>query len=153
GHPLHMHGHYFMVDAMGDGRRWTPLAASRRRRVVTEVLQSGASLALSWMPERAGNWLFHCHIIFHVAPELRLTPDSHGGHEAHDKQHMAGLVLGMTVTQAKPAALSSLEPHRLRLVAGQRVEGGLHGDTALGYQLAEVGSSAPVAPRGFSSPG
>ena len=32
---------------------------------VTEMMGSGATVSLTWIPERAGNWLFHCHIPEH----------------------------------------------------------------------------------------
>ena len=25
-----------------------------------------------WTPERAGNWLFHCHLMHHVSTERRI---------------------------------------------------------------------------------
>ncbi len=72
-----------------------------KQRVVTELLQPGATMAMTWTPERAGNWLFHCHVMHHVSPDRRLTqsPDPHAGHhQAHDTSAgMAGLILGVTV--------------------------------------------------------
>jgi len=155
-HPLHMHGHYFRVEATGDAAHWTTLAASRRRRVATEVLTSGSSLALSWTPERPGNWLFHCHVLFHIAPELRQTPDPPGSHhEEHDAaRHMAGLVLGITIAQPKTAAAApASEPRRLWLVAGQRKGVDLHGAPGLGYRLADAGGRGAGGPGAFTAPG
>jgi FtsP/CotA-like multicopper oxidase with cupredoxin domain len=66
-------------------------------------MQPGATLAMTWTPERAGNWLFHCHIRAHVSPERRLgvprsSPASQ--HHGHDDgaAGMAGMILGITVT-------------------------------------------------------
>lgn len=155
-HPLHLHGHYFLVEAAGDETHWTPLPAARRRRAVTEVLTSGSSLVLSWIPERPGNWLFHCHVLFHVAPELRQTPDAPGAHhEEHDAaRHMSGLVLGIAVTQPKPeGAVAASQPRRLRLVAGRREGVDLHGVPGLGYRLADAGGSGPTGSGEFTAPG
>lgn len=154
-HPLHMHGHYFLVEGTGDETHWTPLPLSKRRRAATEVLPSGSAMTLSWMPERAGNWLFHCHVLFHVAPELRQTPDAPGAHhEEHDaSRHMAGLVLGITITRPASAAAAAPKPRRLRLVVGQRKGVDLHGDPGLGYQLAEVESRGTAGLGAFTAPG
>ncbi len=155
-HPLHLHGHYFLVEAMGDQTRWVQLPVSHRRRAATEVLPSGSSFTLSWLPERSGKWLFHCHVLFHISPQLRQTPDISGAHhEEHDpSRHMAGLVLGITVIQPKmPIAVSALQPRRLRLAVGQRQGVQLHGLPGLGYELVDAGDQR-IGDRGvFTSPG
>jgi FtsP/CotA-like multicopper oxidase with cupredoxin domain len=98
-HPMHMHGHYFRVDSRGDVRQDTIYAPEKRRLVVTEALRNGRTMKLTWNPRIPGNWLFHCHLVFHVWPEARLTHhdstdviDPHSG-----EQHMAGLVMGLKV--------------------------------------------------------
>jgi FtsP/CotA-like multicopper oxidase with cupredoxin domain len=155
-HPLHLHGHYFMVDAKGDEKSWAALSRANHRRAVTQTIQPGTSMDLSWLPERSGNWLFHCHILFHIAPELRLTPDAiDAHHEEHDaSRHMAGLVLGITITQPKPAPVPTrAQPHRLRLVVGERAGVDLHGDPGLGYQLAETEAEPRDGLGKFTAPG
>jgi manganese oxidase len=155
-HPLHLHGHYFVVEGTGDEKHWTPLAAGSRRRAATEAVTSGSSIVLSWVPERPGNWLFHCHVLFHVAPELRQAPDVPGAHhEEHDaSRHMAGLVLGIAITQPNAAiAAPALPVRRLRLAVGQREGVDLHGKPGLGYRLAEAGSPGTDGAGAFSAPG
>jgi FtsP/CotA-like multicopper oxidase with cupredoxin domain len=66
-HPMHLHGFYFRVDSRGDGRRDTVYAAGAGALAVTESLDGGATTSLTWVPERPGNWLFHCHIPEHFA--------------------------------------------------------------------------------------
>lgn len=66
-HPMHLHGFYFRVDARGGWGADTLYADSMRRSVVTENLPGLSSMSLTWIPERAGNWLFHCHNADHVA--------------------------------------------------------------------------------------
>ena len=155
-HPLHLHGHYFTVDAKGDEKSWAALRPASRRRVVTQTIVPGTSMDVSWVPERAGNWLFHCHILFHIAPELRLTPDAIGAvHEEHDvSQHMAGLVLGITITQPQAATVpASSQPHRMRLVVGERAGVDLHGNPGLGYRLAETQPGPGDGVGEFTAPG
>jgi FtsP/CotA-like multicopper oxidase with cupredoxin domain len=155
-HPLHLHGHYFVVEAKGDEKHWAPVAASRRRRVVTQSIGPGTSMDVSWLPERSGNWLFHCHVLFHVMPELRLTPDAPGAHHAeHDaSRHMAGLVLGITITKPNTASAAVVaQPHRLRLVVGERAGVDLHGNPGLGYRLAEAEAGTASGSGTFTAPG
>jgi FtsP/CotA-like multicopper oxidase with cupredoxin domain len=59
---------------------------------------------MTWVPERPGNWLFHCHTGFHVVPEARLDrpPAGHHVNYTHDPgDHMAGLVVGISVDPGK----------------------------------------------------
>lgn len=67
-HPMHLHGFYFRIDARGTFRRDTIYSPAQRRLAVTESLNPGHTMAIVWAPAREGNWLFHCHIGFHVLP-------------------------------------------------------------------------------------
>ncbi|HSJ13956.1 MAG TPA: multicopper oxidase domain-containing protein [Longimicrobiales bacterium] len=99
-HPMHLHGFYFRVDARGSLTADTVFPAAGRRLAVTEELTPGATMRITWTPDRPGNWLFHCHLAFHVVPGTRLEPPDPGSHEAHAQDagvHMAGLVLGISV--------------------------------------------------------
>ena len=58
-----LHGSYYAIDSVGDGNADTIYAADDRRLVVTEVMNSGGTMATTWVPERPGRWLFHCHIL------------------------------------------------------------------------------------------
>jgi FtsP/CotA-like multicopper oxidase with cupredoxin domain len=99
-HPMHLHGFYYQVESRGDGFADTVYSAAGRRQVVTEGLRPFNTMAMSWVAERPGNWLFHCHLGFHVVPSARLRPPPADNHDrmAHDPNaHMAGLVLGIAV--------------------------------------------------------
>ena len=57
-------------------------------------------MAMTWTPERAGNWLFHCHVMTHVSPSLlrRWHAESRQmRHEHHASAGMTGMVLGISV--------------------------------------------------------
>jgi FtsP/CotA-like multicopper oxidase with cupredoxin domain len=124
-HPLHLHGSYFSVDSSGNESDSAALEGDARRRVVTHLLEAGRTMSMTWIAGEPGNWLFHCHILFHVDPLLRLTPAAHDGHDDHGdggERHMAGLVLAVNVT---PDAASSpvpvaAAPRRLTLEVGTR---------------------------------
>ena len=62
---------------------------------------------MEWTPREAGRWLLHCHILFHVIPDNRLPlPQWYSEYsDLPHEQHMAGLVLGITVTG--PAAATA----------------------------------------------
>lgn len=99
-HPMHLHGFYYRIDAKGNGLADTHYAPADRRDVVTEAMSPFATMAMSFVPDRPGNWLFHCHVGFHVVPSSRLNKPKPGSHDAgtHDAGvHMAGLVVGISV--------------------------------------------------------
>ncbi|HEX6322504.1 MAG TPA: multicopper oxidase domain-containing protein [Vicinamibacterales bacterium] len=104
-HAMHLHGFYFQVESTGNGLRDTLRAPDERLSVVTEQMPPGGTMTMAWVPERAGNWLFHCHMLVHMT-----APDSPGGsHAAHGGDTaagMAGLVLGVHITgpSLRPAA-------------------------------------------------
>jgi FtsP/CotA-like multicopper oxidase with cupredoxin domain len=104
-HPLHLHGFYFSVDGRGDAARDTSYAEALRDRVVTERLMPGRTMTMSWVPERAGNWLFHCHFTSHFAARgplgATLNESAAAARSHHARNHaiegMNGLVVGVTV--------------------------------------------------------
>ena len=153
-HPLHLHGFYFSVNSLGNGLRDSPFDDAHRRSVVTQLLPSGGTMAMTWTPERAGNWLFHCHVMHHVSLDRRLAngsghshPGAHhsaGAHTEHENtgdlsKGMAGMVIGVTVLDPAPTSSSAsgptaVSPRRLTLVM-QRAPG-QHGDLpAAGFVL------------------
>jgi FtsP/CotA-like multicopper oxidase with cupredoxin domain len=167
-HPMHLHGFYFTVTHMGDGRIEQPVAGGAGRRVVTQVLASGGTLSMTWTPEREGNWLFHCHIMSHVSPDRRLGVASSGDpHAAHRSagggsqehgQHdaalgMAGMVLGITVLPAEAAPRASLthQPRRKLTMVIQPGSAGPGGTLTAGFTVTEGGAAPSHA--GIMSPG
>ena len=137
-HPIHLHGFYFRVDSKGDIAQDTIYAADARRRAVTEVVEPGQSISLTWVPERAGNWLMHCHMTAHMSPELRHGPGAGPRHDAnHSLERMAGLVIGWRVTGTDLATLSpapASAPRRLRLLV-QSAPRRWAGEPGLGFVL------------------
>ncbi|AHG90287.1 multicopper oxidase type 3 [Gemmatirosa kalamazoonensis] len=162
-HPMHLHGFYFRVDSRGDGATDTIYSAAQRRWAVTEEPPRLGAFTLTWVPQRSGNWIFHCHKAVHMGgfqhahlAEERVDPIRDTTHDAHttDAEHIAsgmgGLVLGIEVAprpSAVPAAIAvsstappaPVAPRRIRLLA-QRLPGalGVHGYVVQG------GDSAPA---------
>lgn len=153
-HPMHLHGFYFRVDGKGTEFADTTYKPDARRLVVTEDMMPFSTMQIVWQPDRIGNWLFHCHIGFHVSPDAQLEPPPEHAH-AHVSgdfaQHMAGLVLAMTVKPPPGWSADSVRPpRRLRLYAQEGQPRG-RAPRALGYVLAEGGR--PPAPDSVDIPG
>lgn len=104
-HPMHLHGFYFRVDSRGDGTSDTVFRKDARDLAVTEGLNIGSTMKITWVPEREGNWLFHCHIPEHFAHRAPLGQPLAASATLHAADHatggMGGLVMGIAV---KPGA-------------------------------------------------
>ena len=145
-HPMHLHGFYFRLDAHGDEAVDTTYAEAKREIAVTELLKFGETMRLTWVPERDGNWAFHCHIPEHIEGRsslgmLPLREHVHG--ENHSQQSMGGLVLGLHVAPrpGQPSTADRGEPgrHWFRLVVEQRP--GMAGAEGMRFALGD-GSKA-----------
>ncbi|HEY7569155.1 MAG TPA: multicopper oxidase domain-containing protein [Gemmatimonadaceae bacterium] len=147
-HPMHLHGFYFNVDSRGaEAADIIYEASSSPHLVVTERLTPARTFSLTWIPTRAGNWLFHCHDNVHIARARPLDgsaplPEHHV--ENHALEMMSGPVIGFHVTPREaPSEISESGTRRqLRLVA--RVDsGGSEREPSYGYTLEDKGKSAP----------
>lgn len=95
-HPMHLHGVYFRMDARGSMHADTAFSPEERPLVVTNSMPPGQTMNIVWRPDRPGNWLFHCHLMFHATGDARLgKPADHFAHSGDPDRHMAGLVLGI----------------------------------------------------------
>jgi FtsP/CotA-like multicopper oxidase with cupredoxin domain len=127
-HAMHLHGFYFTVDGVGDGERYERFDEARRRRVVTEHIDPGHVFEMTWIPERVGNWIFHCHMVAHMSPPETLHPKPTGAEAAHAPAHMhdasagmGGIVVGITVQPGtiEPAAVAVTAPRTLQLLIAE----------------------------------
>ena len=108
-HAMHLHGFFFTVDGVGDGERYETYREEQRPQAVTEHVESGHVFEMTWTAGRAGNWLFHCHMLTHMLPTSAFAPKevSAADSSAHDRSMgMAGLVIGITVPSVVTPALS-----------------------------------------------
>ena len=102
-HPMHMHGFYFTVRSRGTLETDRVFPPEQRRLMVTEQMGGYTTMAMSWAALRPGNWLFHCHLSYHVVPSTRLDAPRHADHDRMShraEDHMAGLVVGIKVRPA-----------------------------------------------------
>jgi FtsP/CotA-like multicopper oxidase with cupredoxin domain len=92
-------------------------AESERRMVVTELVEPGHAFVMSWVPERAGNWLFHCHILEHMGSQpsaIHYGKENQPVKTAYTEHPralgMAGLVLGIIVRGPEVSAKTTEPP-------------------------------------------
>lgn len=125
-HPMHLHGVYYRIDDFS-----TPAGpvGDAGRMAVTTRMTAFTTMTMTWVPERAGNWLFHCHFAFHLVPPATLEKgepavlvppkEEHGAHANHATTGMAGIVMGIHVNPRPGEPFTDAEPprRRLRLVA------------------------------------
>lgn len=113
-HPMHLHGFYYRVHRRGNGRADTVLA--RAELVNTELLRPGQTMMMSWVPNRLGNWLFHCHVPEHIAPRgpLGARLSSYAEHQAHTSANpamsMGGLVTAVEIRPAEDDTTANQPP-------------------------------------------
>ncbi len=106
-HPMHLHGFYFKVKSHGNADTDHILKEKERYLAVTELLKPHQTISLTWTPEREGNWLFHCHTLFHIMhgsflrniPEM--TEEQMNDITRHALDGMGGLIMGIHVETSK----------------------------------------------------
>jgi FtsP/CotA-like multicopper oxidase with cupredoxin domain len=59
---MHLHGFYFQVNGVGDQDHFLAYSPAQQRKVVTEEVLPGGTFNMTWLPERPGHWLMHCHM-------------------------------------------------------------------------------------------
>ncbi len=152
-HPMHLHGFYFAVGSRGDGQTDTvihdPLPLE-----VTEGMREFSTMRLSWVAERTGNWLFHCHLIRHSSDTQQYRAESTSVASTDDMSAdhgMGGLILGITV---RPRTVVATTPpanaRRLDLWTGLRPR---VLDDSAGYGFVLQRGNRPPAPDSIVVPG
>jgi FtsP/CotA-like multicopper oxidase with cupredoxin domain len=125
-HAMHLHGFFFTVDGVGDPAHFVHFPESQRRKAVTEHIDSGHAFDMTWTPDRGGNWLFHCHMVGHMAPQRPLHPANSklaaDGPEHDHSAGMGGMVIGITVLPGagkESAPVEGKNARKLRLVISE----------------------------------
>ena len=102
-HPMHLHGAHFRVDSAGNGESEAIYSTAQQRLAVTELMQPGRTMLVSWTPTHSGNWIFHCHLAMHFDPALAngagevMGVAMNSDHPHHEAGGMAGLIVGVEV--------------------------------------------------------
>ena len=137
-HPMHLHGFYFNILARGDVAHDSTFAVNDRENVVTQTMPPFSTMAMDWVASREGNWLFHCHLTFHVNSSGRFAQvtDMHEDHRSGDaRRHMAGLVLGIEVKPRGVATRPSRANARAMRLVVQEGRPRARAARALGFVL------------------
>ena len=164
-HPVHLHGVYFRVDDFLAAPAVLAAKGPAGRMAVTEFMTAFSTMSMTWVPERAGNWLFHCHFAFHLIPPRilekgangalsALTHEAHTAHENHAMKGMSGLVMGIVVNPRPGAKATDADPPRRRLRLVAFADSG-YADTlpSLRFRLEEPKAGTRTEARpGFSPP-
>jgi FtsP/CotA-like multicopper oxidase with cupredoxin domain len=58
-HPMHLHGHYFNVTAIGN----TPIQGALRDVVLVPPMET---VTITFDADNPGTWAFHCHHAYHM---------------------------------------------------------------------------------------
>lgn len=157
-HPMHLHGFYYDILERGAESEDTVYARAAVRKAVTELLRPGNTMLIAWSPDRAGNWLFHCHLIAHISRQRRVDDETPhhppGAHINHATEGMAGLIVGIQVRPGKDQRAlraSVAQPRKLSLFVNERQNVfGLH--PGYGFVLQEGAPPPPDSVRPSGSP-
>jgi FtsP/CotA-like multicopper oxidase with cupredoxin domain len=115
-HPMHLHGFNFKEMSIGSVLSDSLFKHGYEPSIVTQNMMTRSTMTMKWVASRPGSWLFHCHLSFHVTPEIRL-PGASELDPPNDKQHMAGLVIGMTVKPGPSDLISKGTSREINLYA------------------------------------
>jgi len=102
-HPMHLHGFYYTVKSRGTQDSDHIYKEAYRYKTITELLKPGETMSVGWVPEREGNWLFHCHTLVHIMPESflreQMPMDDHNPVNLanHALNGMGGIIIGIHV--------------------------------------------------------
>lgn len=126
-HPMHLHGFFFTITSKGNLSNDSIYPKAFYRQAVTELLEPGETIAMRWIPEREGNWLFHCHTLVHIMPGsfLRqmdaISDDAMNNVNSHARNGMGGLIMGISVSPAgKIKELKNIPERQLTMVIGDQ---------------------------------
>jgi manganese oxidase len=105
-HPMHLHGFYFTLISKGNAYRDAFYKNESRPLEVTQLIQPHETMMIRWIPEKPGNWLFHCHTLVHIMPFSflrtmpKMTEFEMNDVSTHAHNGMGGLMLGIHVLPA-----------------------------------------------------
>ena len=152
-HPMHLHGFYFTVGSRGDGQADT-IVNGPRPLEVTEGMREISTMQMSWVADRPGNWLFHCHLIRHSSDTQKYSAESLAVASTSDMSGdhgMGGLILGITIRpRGAVATTPPANARRLDLWTGLRPH--VFGDSA-SYGFVLQRGDRPPAPDSIAAPG
>ena len=137
-HPMHLHGHFFrVINGQGDH-------APLKHTVNVEPM---ATTVIEFMADEPGDWIFHCHILYHMmsgmarvfryegfTPDPELQAISHRLYKEHDPLFFYGHAHVLSnMTEGSITASTLLNIVSLDWEAGWQDVDGIHWETDLTY--------------------
>ena len=121
-HPMHLHGFNFKVLSLGTLLKDSVFKPGFETAVVTQTMLPASTMNMQWVVSRPGNWLFHCHLSFHITTDVRL-PGMAELDQPDKKQHMAGLVVPIYVKPGPSDLISKGPSKEIDLFANEYTRG------------------------------
>jgi len=161
GHPMHLHGFPFVISSFvfPSAAKDSVIPEEKRKPIVTQNLIPMNRMRISWVPEKTGNWLFHCHLLDHTLPANFVAGKDHADHirmttETHASSGMGGLILGIQVQTGKEhkdaELIKSVPERKLTLLVGEQPQNYSNNPSGKGFLLVEDGN---LSPNKYSIPG
>jgi manganese oxidase len=147
-HPMHLHGFPFVTKSFVFAAKDSIIPEEKRKEAVTQNLVPMNRMRMTWVPEKEGNWLFHCHLLDHSLPASFFKDKEQEDHtgmntQTHARNGMGGLVMGIHVSPGKKYAKNVLvkktPERRLTLLVGEQPQNYLYNKLGKGFQLLEKG--------------
>lgn len=161
-HPMHLHGHFFTLKALGDIARDTVYGPTRQKEAVTHTMPGASTMKIRWTTNRPGGWIFHCHLSFHMLPnppvqgegqdiwELLQMDDPSDPHH-HAEHGVGGMVMGIYVRRPEGWTLPEPTGEPIRLHVREDSTPG-HILPRFGYALGDPGEPPPAGEVPFPGP-
>lgn len=122
GHPMHLHGFNFKETSLGSTLSDSIFKKEYEPSIVTQNMPPQSTMTMKWVAARPGNWLFHCHLSFHVTPDIRL-PGAAELDKPNQSPHMYGLVIGIQIKPGPSDLITKGPDLNLALYANQILPG------------------------------
>jgi len=150
-HPLHLHGHEFMVTGTDGG--WIPPTA-RWPEVTTDV-GVGQLKALEFTAAAPGDWAFHCHKSHHTMNAMGHTLPTFIGVDQRDLAAQITSLIPQYMDMQSPGAMDAmpmqmpLPPNTLPMMTGA----GPYGNIEMGGMFTMVKIRRDLAVGDYRDPG
>lgn len=161
GHPMHLHGFPFITNSFvfPSAAKDSVIPVEKRKPIVTQNLIPMNRMRMTWVPEKEGNWLFHCHLLDHTLPASFIEDEDRTDHanmntETHARDGMGGLIMGIQVQADKKSVtrhkIKTAAERKLILLVGEQPQNYSNNKSGKGFQLLEKGM---VVSKQYSIPG
>jgi manganese oxidase len=151
-HPMHLHGFHFVTNSFvyGNAMKDSIIPVEKRKPAVTQNLTPLNRIRMVWVPEKAGNWLFHCHLTDHTLPSSFIEGGEMADHsnmttENHGREGMGGLIMGIEIDPdkeyEKKHTVKTGPERKITLMVGAQPRNHFNDPMGKGFVLFEEGKT------------